>query len=346
LIHFPNQYASASANALHITTIYINVVNILHQVFLPVNNTVESFPFEMTFSSLSSERYEWYKQLEATYQVHKDRFASSEKEIEDIKSMFLETNAYLLYVTGIVSFFHLLFDFLAFKNDVSFWRSTRTMAGLSVRTVAMNAVCEFIILLYLFDNETSILVLGSVGVGLIINLWKMFRAYSIKSYANSSTNEFDKVAMKSLGILFVPIILGYSAYSLIYQQHTGWYAWALSSLVSMVYSFGFVRMTPQLFINYKMKSVSHLPWRAFTYKAMNTFIDDLFAFIIKMPTMHRLSVFRDDIVFLIYLYQRWIYPVDVTRVNEYGQSGEADAGNAAAEETTKTSNVNKLKKDT
>lgn len=40
---------------------------------------------------------------------------------------------------------------------------------------------------------------------------------------------------------------------------------------------------------------------------------DLFAFIIKMPTMHRLSVFRDDIVFLIYLYQRWIYRVDTSR---------------------------------
>jgi hypothetical protein len=29
-----------------------------------------------------------------------------------------------------------------------------------------------------------------------------------------------------------------------------------------------------------------------TYKFLNTIIDDLFAFVIKMPTMHRLSVFR------------------------------------------------------
>jgi len=50
------------------------------------------------------------------------------------------------------------------------------------------------------------------------------------------------------------------------------------------------------------------------YKALNTFIDDLFAFIVKMPTMHRLSCFRDDIIFLIYLYQRWIYPVDPKRL--------------------------------
>lgn len=52
-------------------------------------------------------------------------------------------------------------------------------------------------------------------------------------------------------------------------------------------------MTPQLFINYKMKSVAHLPWRMMTYKALNTFIDDLFAFVIKMPTLYRLGCFRD-----------------------------------------------------
>ena len=41
-----------------------------------------------------------------------------------------------------------------------------------------------------------------------------------------------------------------------------------------------------------MKSVAHLPWRMLTYKALNTFIDDIFAFVIKMPTMYRIGCFR------------------------------------------------------
>ena len=45
------------------------------------------------------------------------------------------------------------------------------------------------------------------------------------------------------------------------------------------------------------------------------FIDDLFAFIITMPTAHRVACFRDDVVFLIYLYQRYLYPVDPNRVD-------------------------------
>lgn len=86
--------------------------------------------------------------------------------------------------------------------------------------------------------------------------------------------------------------------------------------------FGFIMMTPQLFINYKLKSVAHLPWRVMSYKAFNTFIDDVFSFIITMPTMHRIACLRDDVVFAVFLYQKWIYRVDMTRTNEYGYSYE------------------------
>merc|ERR1719210_1800890 len=98
--------------------------------------------------------------------------------------------------------------------------------------------------------------------------------------------------------------------------------------------FGFIMMTPQLFINYKLKSVAHLPWRMMTYKALNTFIDDLFAFIIKMPTLYRLGTLRDDLIFFIYLYQKWIYPTDMKRTNEFGITGEQAEGNQPVEAPT------------
>lgn len=49
------------------------------------------------------------------------------------------------------------------------------------------------------------------------------------------------------------------------------------------------------------------------YRFLNTIIDDLFSFIITMPTMHRISCFRDDLIFVIYLYQRYKYRIDKTR---------------------------------
>ena len=67
-----------------------------------------------------------------------------------------------------------------------------------------------------------------------------------------------------------------------------------------------------------------MPARTMMYKFLNTFIDDLFAFTIKMPLLHRLATLRDDIIFFFYLYQAWAYKIDYSRVNEFGQGGDEE----------------------
>ena len=111
------------------------------------------------------------------------------------------------------------------------------------------------------------------------------------------------------------------------HQFKSWYSFILTTLVGFVYVFGFLRMTPQLFINYKLKSVPNLPINYFIYKFLNTIIDDLFAFIVKMPILHRIACFRDDVVFIIYMYQRFIYPVDHTRTDTMNWEDETEGRN-------------------
>merc|ERR1712113_995033 len=144
--------------------------------------------------------------------------------------------------------------------------------------------------------------------------------------------------MKYLSLGLLPAIVGYAIYTLCVDCHRGWFSYFLATGASCVYSLGFVLMTPQVFINYKNKSVAYLPWRKFIYRALTTFIDDLFALIIRMPTMHRVAVFRDDIVFFIYLYQRHIYPVDANRTfDEDGYELSADEIAATAQEASAAS---------
>ena len=91
-------------------------------------------------------------------------------------------------------------------------------------------------------------------------------------------------------------------------------------------------MTPQLFINYKLKSVAHMPWRVMAYKAFNTFVDDAFAMLVAMPMHHRVACLRDDVVFFVFLWQRYLYPVDKTRANEYGIAYEREQEEEAEED--------------
>lgn len=253
---------------------------------------------------------------------------SDERESDMFRELLLDTNPWLLAVTAVVSLLHTLFDFLAFKNDVQFWRKKRSMTGMSVRGLFVNCFFQTIILLYLFDNDTSPMILFSSSIGLLIEYWKLGKAFNLSvggwqpvkalggavslprisygleaSYSQKqgrgesqgegqgegeeeedkgTTEAHDRFATTHLLYVCLPLSVGYSLYSLVHATHKSFYSWLLGSLVGFVYAFGFILMTPQLWINYKLKSVAHMPWKAMVYKALNTFIDDLFAFVIKM----------------------------------------------------------------
>eukprot|EP00743_Colponemidia_sp_Colp-15_P009692 GILK01010604.1.p1 GENE.GILK01010604.1~~GILK01010604.1.p1 ORF type:complete len:555 (+),score=91.47 GILK01010604.1:32-1666(+) len=304
----------------------------------PINRTVTELPLRIQFSPLGYGKWVFMQQMTNALSIHESTLGVKGEELDSIRRMFTDTSPTLLAVTMIVSVLHLFFDILAFKSDISFWRTQKSFRGISVRSLVLNVICSTIILLYLRDSqEASILVWGPILFGIALDIWKIKRAAVVRVTASfpfltvvekhsesQATRNFDIVAMKYLSYGLYPLVIGYSLKSLIFDKHHGWYSWLISSLAGAVYTFGFIRMMPQLFINYKLKSVAHISWKFFMYKFFNTFIDDLFAFIIHMPTMHRLSVFRDDIAFFVYLYQRWLYPVDVTRtVQDEGEESES-----------------------
>ena len=124
-------------------------------------------------------------QIDTVMDMEKNMGLAGEDDMDDLKSMFLETNIYLLILTGVywfllywmikvVSTLHSVFDFLAFKNDIQFWRTRNNMEGLSVRTIFMNCFVNLIVLLYLMNNETSFTIILSNFVGLLIEVysWK------------------------------------------------------------------------------------------------------------------------------------------------------------------------------
>lgn len=206
---------------------------------------------------------------------------------------------------------------------------------------------QAIIFLYLLDNNenTSWMIVFGSGMGVVLEFWKITKTVNVRirpapdsilpyritfedkhelSETEKKTQEYDEEAFKYLYIIMVPLMLAYAAYSVIYDTHKSWYSFVITTLTGACHAYGFGLMVPSLWINYKLKSVAHMPAKAMTYKFLNTFIDDLFAFTIKMPTLHRLATLRDDVIFFVYLYQSWKYKVDYTRVNEFGQGGDEE----------------------
>lgn len=366
-----------------------NTLSLKSENYIEITENTTVLPLTVRIEPASLTRIMWIMKFEAKVKrINEQReqqmqdgnlnLALTNEDLDSVRDILFNTNPVLFYVTVAVSFVHVLLDFLAFKNDISFWKSRKdNLEGISMNSVLCNALSEVVIFLFLYDNNTSLLVLAPAGISVVVDFWKLTKAFELKwpskivptvtpnennstikskkkgvekrkakgkgkeetttpnkeketkqslwerwglptigvkdAYKGSPTNEYDQGAFFLLLKFLLPVIVGYCCYTLVWEPQKGWYSWALKSLTSLVYGLGFLMMTPQLFINYKLKTVAHLPWRALIYKASNTFIDDLFAFIISMPMLHRISCFRDDIVFIIYMYQRFIYPVDEKR---------------------------------
>jgi len=366
-----------SSGYAYLPSVHVDEIGLTSDKYIPLNKTVSALPLRIGFHSgmevagemqpqegITPARYRLLNHLSSTLESQAE-MGFEQSDIDDLRRLIAETNVTLLAITILASVLHLLFEFLTFKNDVDFWKGNTDLTGLSVRALFLDWMSQVVILLYLIEMDSSLLMTVPTGVGMLIALWKCQRGAGLKlikvgsggkeekkSWYNSFfgmfgyelsatrlnessttgndlaalTEEMDQLATKLLGKYFLlPLVTTYAIYSLMKEHHAGWYSWFITTASSFVYAVGFVLMTPQLFLNYKLKSVAHLPWRVLGYRFVNTFIDDLFAFIIRMPTMARMSCFRDDVVFIVYLWQRYLYPVDTSRPVEGGGSAQPES---------------------
>jgi len=229
---------------------------------IEINDTIHEHSIDIYFDIITLWKWQIMSQMEETWEKKSIITGYSEDGVDILREMLIETNIYILIITGFVSIFHFIFDILAFKNDITFHRDRKSMEGLSKRTMIINALFQFVILLYLLDNETSNMVLLSNSVGLVIELWKIqksihftffdkngqlnFQWNDSKSHFKSQTMIYDEIATSHLGFVTMPLVIGYGIYSLLYQKHKCWYSWILNSLVGFIYMFGFITMTPQV----------------------------------------------------------------------------------------------------
>lgn len=282
-----------------------------------------------------------------------------ESELDEIRYLISDDHLYRFVITQIISFLHIWLDYMAFRDEVGFFVGRTDMGGLSVSSILSRFACSLIIFLYLMDGGgTSWLVLISVGSGVAADLFKVWKVLkpgfvprfpfvtvrdpSRLSSTEKETSSYDSIARTYLSLLLYPLIAGSALYALKFYEYSSWWSWLISNLANAVYTFGFISLCPQLYVNYRLKSVAHMPVRVFVYKIFNTFVDDVFAFLIEMPLKHKLMTLRDDVVFLGFLVQAYVYRVDKTRANEFGfayeqqqEEGKRGGGEHAEESEAK-----------
>jgi hypothetical protein len=292
-------------NGWYYPVLFVNTFWQLRSQMTELNNTVTRVPFHVDLNTQANWLFSIISSIDEGNKAQQRQIAAGQplpaggdgSEFEMFKEILLDSNMYLLITTAVASVLHMIFEMLAFKNDISHYRNKKDNVGISVRSILGNVFMQTVIFLYLLDNNenTSWMILFGQGMGIAIELWKITTVVNIRvlpappgswfpytvkfedkhvlSDTEEKTKEYDAIAFKYLYIIAVPLLIAYAIYSLMYDTHKSWYSFIITTLVGSVYAYGFLMMVPSLYINYRLKSVAHMPRKAMVYKFLNTFID-------------------------------------------------------------------------
>ncbi|TNN02364.1 hypothetical protein fugu_009851 [Takifugu bimaculatus] len=327
-----------SRQMIYLPLLLVNELNFRVRDLMEINSSTAELPLTVSYKGISLRTFRFWVHLhDVVYSLR--QFGFTDEFIDEIKETLSSSNLYVLGMAALVTTVQLACELLALKNDIIAWRKKKSMVGNSRTSVLWRCLCSLLIFLHLLE-ETSLLVLLPVGLGACVEVWKVFKLFCIELQRNASrlhaikmdeeerkTMEYDAQASRYLSYLVYPLCISGAIFSMFYLRQQSYYYWLINSLVTGVYALGFLSMAPQLFLNYKLKSVSHLSRAVLVYRGANTLITDVcscasfFSPSLSISSPHHLSCFRDELLLFLYLYQRRCYSPK-NRRRESGSQGK------------------------
>jgi hypothetical protein len=128
-------------------SMYLDDMGLTMDKLVPLNRTVRELPLKISYEPMSYARWQILLTMEMAFKTQ-EAMGFTTNDLDSMRGMIADTNPYLLAVTMTVSLLHILFDWLAFKNDISDWRqrtSEREMVGVSLRAMVISLVSQAIV---------------------------------------------------------------------------------------------------------------------------------------------------------------------------------------------------------
>ena len=294
-----------------------------------------------------------------------DKFMYDKLKISGTKDVLVEliknNSTFYLIILFTVNTLHTIFSVLEYSSDISYYKKLKRLDGVYTKYIFFNIFAMFITFVYILLKGANFMVKIELFISTSIEIWKLLKIFKVsfnfrnfpyiikldykQKFDQEKSKDYETEAVNLMvKFLLIPIAFIYLGYRIYYYSDTiktlDWKSitlFVIEYIYFLLNVFGFILLTPQIYLNYKLKSVEHLPLKAMTYKFLNTIIDDLFAFAVKTPTMYRIFCFRDDVIFVIYIYQIFKY-----KNNRIAHVEESE--NSKLESADKNKNDNKENK--
>lgn len=114
-------------NGWYYPTVFVNTFWQLRSHMTELNSTVETLPLQITLNNIQNWKFGMMASMDEGMKQNQRQAAAGGgpmpgggdgSELEMVKEVLLDTNSYLLATTVVVTILHMIFEGLAFKNDI------------------------------------------------------------------------------------------------------------------------------------------------------------------------------------------------------------------------------------
>ena len=117
---------SSGQNGWYYPILFVNTFWQLRDHMTELNSTIRTLPLHIDLNNLNNWKFNLYANIDENIKQNQRQVANGGpipaggdgSEFEEFKRILIDTNVYLLSTTAIVSVLHMIFEMLAFKNDV------------------------------------------------------------------------------------------------------------------------------------------------------------------------------------------------------------------------------------
>ncbi|CRG96361.1 serpentine receptor, putative [Plasmodium gallinaceum] len=232
-------------------------------------------------------------------------------------------NIHLSIFIYIICFIHLILDIIAIYFDKKIWENLNNLYFISSNNIHLKLIFTFFIFMYLKHKNEGKIIMLFLLLKILVCIWKLldtcdiiiFTFYpficinkrSILNKDNSNIVEFENNMKKKLHFIMIFSIIIIFIYNLVFNKYDSFYSLIITTSGVYSYIFNFIFMFPQVVKNYYTKTIQYIPLPSFVLLFLNAIMDDLLAIFLRVPTIHKFSVFGDDVIFTIFLLQYILY---------------------------------------
>ena len=299
----------------------------------PINKTSNgyfNFTLYLSFNYIRSFFFSNMLGIQINEKMMYEKFSiSGTKDI--LVELIRNNSTFYLIILFTVNTLHTIFSYLGFSSDISYYKNLKKLDGVYTKYIFFNIFYMFITFIYILLQGANFLVKIELFISFVIEFWKLKKIFKIsldikncpyiikleykktfeteeaRDYESEAVDMMVKYMLLPIGVIYLGYRVYYYSDNIIKNNWRSVIIFIIEYIYFLLNVFGFILLTPQIYLNYKLKSVEHLPMRAMTYKFLNTIIDDLYAFAVKSPLLYRIFCFRDDVIFVIYIYQIFKY---------------------------------------